>query len=75
MTQTKLKVEQLPTVTTVADPGLDTTIPTEKAVRDALGALTAGGQYRQFTYVVTAGDFSFIIDATGNPVMALQDLE
>jgi len=34
-----------------------------------------GGQYRQFTYVVTAGDFSFIIDEDGNPVMALQDLE
>ena len=33
------------------------------------------GQYRQFTYVVTAGDFSFVIDEDGEPVMALQDLE
>lgn len=35
----------------------------------------AGGQYRQFTYIVTAGDFSFVIDGDGQPVMALQDLE
>jgi hypothetical protein len=33
------------------------------------------GQYRQFTYVVSGGDFSFIIDADGKPIMALQDLE
>lgn len=33
------------------------------------------GQYRQFTYVVSGGDFSFVIDVDGNPVMALQDLE
>jgi hypothetical protein len=33
------------------------------------------GQYRQFTYVVTGGDFSFVIDGDGYPVMALQDLE
>ncbi len=33
------------------------------------------GQYRQFTYTVSGGDFSFIIDGGGNPVMALQDLE
>lgn len=33
------------------------------------------GQYRQFTYVVVAGDFSFVIDGDGEPVMALQDLE
>ncbi len=35
----------------------------------------AAGQYRQFTYAVSGGDFSFIIDADGKPVMALQDLE
>ena len=35
----------------------------------------AGGQYRQFTYVVFGGDFSFVIDGDGEPVMALQDLE
>lgn len=33
------------------------------------------GQYRQFTYIVSGGDFSFIIDSDGNPVMALQNLE
>jgi hypothetical protein len=48
---------------------------------DAQGRLTAaangssGGKYRQFTYVVTAGDFSFVIDDDGEPVMALQELE
>lgn len=39
------------------------------------GSLGETGQYRQFTYIVTAGDFSFVIDADGEPVMALQDLE
>ena len=34
----------------------------------------AAGKYRQFVYIVTAGDFSFV-DVDGNPVMALQDLE
>jgi hypothetical protein len=33
------------------------------------------GKYRQFTYTVSGGDFSFIIDHNGNPVMALQSLE
>lgn len=35
----------------------------------------SGGQYRQFVYEVSGGDFTFIIDAGGNPVMALEDLE
>jgi len=35
----------------------------------------AAGQYRQFVYVVSAGDFQFVIDGDGNPVLALQDLE
>jgi hypothetical protein len=35
----------------------------------------AGGKYRQFVYIVTAGDFDFVIDHDGNPVMALQELE
>lgn len=33
------------------------------------------GQYRQFVYTVSGGDFTFVIDGDGNPVMALQDLE
>lgn len=33
------------------------------------------GQYRQFVYEVSGGDFTFIIDEDGNPVMALEDLE
>lgn len=42
MAPTKLQVKQLEAVTTVANPGLDTTVPTEKAVRDALN-LVGGG--------------------------------
>jgi hypothetical protein len=41
----------------------------------ALSTVSGGGQYRQFVYVVFGGDFSFVIDVDGNPVMALQDLE
>ena len=33
------------------------------------------GQYRQFVYEVSGGDFTFVIDEDGNPVMALEDLE
>lgn len=33
------------------------------------------GQYRQFVYAVSGGDFTFVIDHTGHPVMALQALE
>jgi hypothetical protein len=40
MAQTKLKTEQLPVVTTIATPGLDTTIPTEQAVREAIVVAT-----------------------------------
>lgn len=49
------------------------TLPETKIILgiDAL----AGAKYRQFTYTVSGGDFSFIIDSDGNPVMALQDLE
>lgn len=36
---------------------------------------TATGRYRQFVYEVSGGDFTFIIDDVGNPVMALEDLE
>lgn len=43
--------------------------------RVQLGNLPGLGKYRQFTYVVTSGDFSFVIDGDGNPVMALQELE
>jgi hypothetical protein len=41
MTLTTLRTVQLPVVTTVASPGLDTTIPTEQAVREAITALGA----------------------------------
>lgn len=33
------------------------------------------GQYRQFTYSISGGTFSFIVDGGGTPVMALQNLE
>ncbi len=33
------------------------------------------GRYRQFTFIVTGGDFSFIKDINGRPVMALIPLE
>jgi predicted GH43/DUF377 family glycosyl hydrolase len=36
---------------------------------------TATGQYRQFVYEVSGGDFAFVIDEDGSPVMALEDLE
>lgn len=35
----------------------------------------AVGQYSQFLTVVSGGDFSFVIDGDGNPVMGLFDLE
>jgi hypothetical protein len=38
MALTKLRTVQLPAVTTVDTPGLDTTIPTEQAVREAIAA-------------------------------------
>jgi len=38
-------------------------------------AATLTGQYRQFVYEVSGGDFSFVIDEDGSPVMALEDLE
>jgi hypothetical protein len=36
---------------------------------------SSGGKYRQFVYTVSGGDFSFVIDHEGNPVMALVPLE
>lgn len=36
---------------------------------------TTDQQYRQFVYIVSGGDFSFVIDSDGNPVMTLLDLE
>jgi hypothetical protein len=36
---------------------------------------TGGGKYRQFVYEVSGGDFTFVIDEDGNPVMALEVLE
>ena len=45
MALTILRTVQLPAVTTVATPGLDTTIPTEQAVREAI---TAAGAFPTF---------------------------
>ena len=41
MALTKLRTVQIPVVTTVDNPGLDTTIPTEQAVREAIAAAGA----------------------------------
>ena len=41
MALTKLRTVQIPVVTTVDTPGLDTTIPTEQAVREAITAVGA----------------------------------
>ncbi|MFH1118600.1 MAG: hypothetical protein V1775_02170 [Bacteroidota bacterium] len=43
MSITKVKPKQIDVVTTIGDPGVDTNIPTEKAVRDALDAAPGGG--------------------------------
>jgi hypothetical protein len=40
---TKIKTKQLPVVTIVANPGLDTNLASEKAIRDALDAIPGGG--------------------------------
>jgi alpha-N-arabinofuranosidase len=37
-------------------------------------AITASGKYRQFTYIMSSGEVSFIT-ADGQPVMALQEIE
>ena len=37
--------------------------------------VSQNGKYRQFTFIVTSGDFSFIKDINGRPVMALIPLE
>ena len=42
MAQTKIPTKQLPVVTTVANPGLDTAVPTEKAVRTAIAGVGGG---------------------------------
>jgi hypothetical protein len=58
---TKLKVG--PTVTTtVGSPGADTKIPTEKAVRDALGSATAD-LFIDFGSPVSANTFVMTVDA------------
>lgn len=42
MSITKVKPKQIDTVISIGDPGLDTNIPTEKAVRDAITAISGG---------------------------------
>lgn len=59
-----------------ADPGdVDNALDQLAERVDELEVAPAGGAYRQFAYVVTGGDFSFVIDGGGRPVMALQELE
>lgn len=58
MAATKVQVKQLQAVTTVANPGLDTTIPTEKAVRSAINAIIAAAD---------ALVYKGTIDCSGNP--------
>ena len=43
MTATKIKTKQIPVVTVVADPGVDTNLASEKAIRDAIDAIPGGG--------------------------------
>lgn len=38
-------------------------------------ASASSGKYRQFVYEVSGGNFSFVIDEDGSPVMALENLE
>lgn len=50
-TPTLLPPKQLATVTVVADPGLDTKIPTEKAVRDAIASSGGGGKAASLVWI------------------------
>jgi hypothetical protein len=52
MAQTTIPTKQLPIVTTVASPGLDTKIPTEQAVREAITATGANAGTKLFLYGV-----------------------
>jgi len=40
-----------------------------------IAAVATVGRYRQFVYTVAGGDFAFLKDASGQPVMALESLE
>ena len=50
MGQSIIPVKQLPVVTTVTNPGLNTTIPTEKAVRDAIASTPSNATTALFMY-------------------------
>lgn len=55
MGQSTIPVKQLPIVTTVDDPGDDTSIPTEQAVREAISAVSssanvAGASSKLYAY-------------------------
>lgn len=48
-----------------------------KSTADGLEFTSSGasGQYLQFLYEVSSGTFTFLTDATGNPLMGLEDLQ
>jgi hypothetical protein len=62
MANTKLKVSQLQATTSVGSPGVDTLLPTEKAVRDAIGAAASPAliQLAVLTPTGTSADFTSI---------------
>lgn len=50
MAPTIIPTKQLPVTTTVATPGVNTNIPTEKAVRDAITANQSSASAKLFLY-------------------------
>lgn len=55
MPPTKLKTDQLPVTTEIDTPGVDTQVPTEKAVRDAIDAIPTGDTF-----------YELLVDDSGN---------
>lgn len=66
-----------PKVNFIEGTGIELTV-TDNTANERVDVTIASvpvGQYRQFVYEVSGGDFTFITDGDGNPVMALEDLE
>lgn len=60
----------------VAGPGIAFTENNDGGNETLTMAATGATQYRQFLYVLDGmGDFTFLTDTDGNPLMALLDLE
>ena len=57
-------------VTTVSTPGLDTNVPSEKAVRDAIAAIPAGDPARKVVYVAVASTGDASGDDASNKIAA-----